>query len=164
MQIAISELSWFSNTVHSPMSSSLLKSSGSVLWSSIARFWTLTPFRVRSPFTVTYLKESICWYQVLRQRYFKMRKKRKIRLDLVATYVDNYGYCKPLFQQHIHRIVFPQTQPFASRSWIVFAILLHNSDCKHSIFQSCSIDKELKERNRSWKLYLEYNKFLYIPR
>ena len=146
MQIAISKLSWFSNTIHSPMSSSLLKSSGSVLRSSIARFWTLTPLRVRSPFTVTYLKESICSIQSFRQQYSNIAKKRKIKLILVATYVDNYGYCKPLFQQHNHRIVFPRTRPSASRSWIFFAILLHSSDCKHSSFQSCSTGKQLKER------------------
>ena len=71
MQIAISKLSWLSNAIHSPMSSSLLKSSGSVLRSSIARFWTLTPFRVRSPFTITYLKEDICLIRSFGQQYFK---------------------------------------------------------------------------------------------
>ena len=155
MQIAISKLSWFSNTIHSPMSSSLLKSSGSVLRTSIARFWTLTPFRVRSPFTVTYLKESICWIQSFRQQHF-IGDREKIKSILVGTYVDNYGYCKPLFQQHIHHIVFLQTQPFASRSWIVFAILLHNSDYKHSTFQSCSIGKQLKEMIHLSKLELSF--------
>ena len=76
MQIAISKLSWFSNAIHSPMSSSLLKSSGSVLRSSIARFWTLTPFRVRSPFTITYLKEDICLIRSFGQQYFTPKREK----------------------------------------------------------------------------------------
>ena len=68
---------------------------------------------------------------------------------LGKTYVDIYGCCKLLFQQHIRRIVFHQRQPFASRSWIVFAILLHSFGCKHSIFQSCSICKPLSKLNEN---------------
>ena len=57
MQVTVSEFGGLSNTVHSPIESTLLQDSGSVLGPSITRLAAFTPFGVWTPFTIS-LNES----------------------------------------------------------------------------------------------------------